>query len=119
MQSTTFSTPECLVLQICPDEIAGEITVHGNKYRRTAAYVYLPNIKPGTTFSCPLNYFQESCSLPDKWIMDDSGNKIELTNISNLEKVVVTIKMNGVEEKINVPQYISLKLFDYFKLDIE
>ena len=119
MQSTNFSTPECLVLQICPQELAGETEVNGKKYKRTAAFIFLPNSKPGETLSCPLNYFQDSCSVQEKWIKNDSGEKLILSNIDKLNRVIITKKSNGVEEKINISDYISHKLFDYFNFDVE
>lgn len=119
MQSTNFSTPECLVLQICPQELAGDAEVNGKKYKRTAAFIFLPNSKPGETLSCPLNYFQESSSIPEKWIKNDAGEKLTLNSIDKLNKVVITKLNNGVEEKINIPDEIPHKLFDYFNFDIE
>ena len=119
MQSTNFSAPDCIVLQICSQEIAGETTVNGKSYRRTAAYIFLPNSKPGKTISCPLNYFQESCSIPQKWIQNDQGVKIPLTNIEKLSRVVITKKTNAVEEKINISDSISNRLFNYFKFDVD
>lgn len=117
--STNFSTLDCIVLQICPEEIAGETIVNEKKYKRTAAFVFLPNTEPGNTLSCPLNYFQESCSISEKWIKDDSCKKIKLTNIDRLSKVVITKKSHDIEEVINLSEYISRKLFDYFKYDVE
>lgn len=119
MQSTNFSTPQCLVLQICPEELAGETELDGKKYRRIASYVFLPNSKPGTTISCPLNYFQESCSIPLKWIKDDSGKKLQLNSIDKLNKVILTKKINTIEVKIDILDYVSFKLFDYFNFDVE
>ena len=69
MQSTNYSTNESIVLQVCPEETAGETAINGNKYRRTAAYIFLPHSKTGLTVSCPLNYFQESCSISEKWVL--------------------------------------------------
>ncbi len=90
MQSTNFSTTENIVLQICPQKLAGETTVNGKKYKRTAAFIFLPNSSSGTPISCPLNYFQDSCSIPGKWIKNDSGQKLKLENIDKLRKVILT-----------------------------
>lgn len=119
LQSTNFSAPDCIVLQICTQEIAGETIVNGKSYRRTAAFIFLPNSKPGTTISCPLNYFQESCSIPEKWIQNDQGVRIPLTNIDKLSKVIITKKSNAVEEKIQISDSITTRLFNYFKLDVD
>jgi hypothetical protein len=119
MQSTKYSTPESIVLQICPKELAGETEINGKKYRRIAAFIFLPNSKPGTTISCPLNYFQESCSLPGKWIQIDSGQKVKLDNLDKLQTVIVTKKNNSNEEKVDLADSISQKLFDYFNFDVE
>jgi hypothetical protein len=118
MQSTNFSTIECIVIQICPQELAGETTVNGKKFKRTAAFVFLPNSKPGTTISCPLNYFQESCSITQKWIKSDSGQRIKLESLDQLSKVIITKKVDGIESEIYLPEFFSKKLFDYFALDI-
>lgn len=119
MQSTNFSAPDCIVLQICSQEFAGETTINGKSYRRTAAFIFLPGSGTGTTISCPLNYFQESCSIPQKWIQNDQGTRISLTNIDKLSRVVITKKTKSAEEKINISESVSNRLFNYFKLDVE
>ncbi len=119
MQSTNYSTPESIVLQICPEELTGETEINRKKYRRMAAFIFLPNSKPGTTISCPLNYFQESCSIPGKWIENDIGKKLKLDNLDKLNTVIVTKKNHGKEEKIDLADNVSLKLFDYFNFDVE
>jgi hypothetical protein len=119
MQCTNFSTTENIVLQICPQELAGETTVNGKKYKRTAAFIFLPDSNPGTTISCPLNYFQDSCSIPGKWIKNDSGQKLKLANIDKLRKVILTQKVDGVETEVSLSDNVSKRLFQYFSLDIE
>jgi len=118
MQSTNFSTLENIVLQICPQELSGETTVNGKKYMRTAAFIFLPNSKPGTTISCPLNYFQECCSIKEKWIKDDSVQRIKLESIDKLRKVTITKKVDSIETEICIPELILTKLFEYFSFDI-
>ncbi len=117
-RSTNFSDQETLVLQILPQETSGIIRVNGKEALRTYAEVYIPNSKPGLTISCPLNYFQDSVSLLEKWIIYDSSDTINLDGIDNLNKVIVTIKINDEERIIPIPINYSKRLLDYFKLDI-
>lgn len=119
MQSTNFSTTECVVLQICPQELAGETSVNGKKYRRTAAYVFLPGSKTETIICCPLNYFQESCSILQKWIENESRQRIRLESLDQLSKIIITKKVDGDETEVCLPEFISKRLFDYFNLDIK
>lgn len=115
--STNFSTPETLVLQILPEIKMGKTTVHGKETYRTSAIVFIPN-DSGGTISCPLNYFQESVSLPEKWILNDLGQKIEIINADKFKKVIVTIKIQGKELMIDLPVEYPKRIFDYFMLDI-
>lgn len=123
MQSTNYSTPESIVLQICPEELPeelkGELEINGKKFKPTTAFIFLPDMKPGTTIFCPLNYFQESSSIPEKWIQDDLGQKLKLNNLDKLNTVIITKKNRGKEEKINLSDNVSRKLFDYFNFDVE
>jgi len=114
---TSHSNSTQLVLQITPELNAGDILIAGQKYRRTASFVYIPKNNPYYTH-CPLNYFQESVSLPGKWILDDSNSKLKLDFIDNLNEVVITELANGVENLITRPSIFLSRLLDYFKLDI-
>lgn len=117
--STIFTTPETVVLQILPDVRIGKTTVNGKEAYRTSAHVFIPNPNnPGSTISCPENYFQQNVSLPEKWILNDSGQKITISNAHRLNKVVVTKKVNGKEEIIDLPDKYPQRLMNYFNLDI-
>lgn len=116
--STKFSSPETLVLQILTDDIKiGKTTVYGKEAYRSTVFVFIPN-GSGSTISCPLNYFQESVSLPEKWILNDSKEKIEISKTDNFKRIIVTKKTNGIEEIIELPNEYSKRLFDYFMLDV-
>lgn len=115
--STKFSSRETLVLQILTDIKIGKSTVHGKEAFRSYALVFIPN-SSGGTISCPLNYFQESVSLPEKWIINDAKQKVEISNADNFKRIIVTKKTNGIEEIIKLPNEYSKRLFDYFMLDV-
>jgi hypothetical protein len=67
---TSFSTSETLVLQILPDVRIGKTTVNGKVAYNTVGYVFiLKPDNPNYYIGCPLNYFQQSVSLPEKWIL--------------------------------------------------
>ncbi|MGI8788889.1 MAG: hypothetical protein ACR2HG_14195 [Pyrinomonadaceae bacterium] len=117
--STFFSSPETLVLQILPEIESVKILVNGREAFRIYALVFIPDpYNTGKTISCPMNYFQESVSLPEKWILNDSFKKIELSNADKLKKVIITKKINGNEEKINLPDKYSERILDYFNADV-
>jgi hypothetical protein len=115
--STKFSSRETLVLQILTDIKVGKSTVHGKEAFRSYVLVFIPN-SSGGTISCPLNYFQESVSLPEKWFINDVKQKIEISNVDNLKKIIMTKKTNGIEDIIELPNEYSKRLFDYFMLDV-
>jgi len=106
----------------CPTNLSSRIrrrnNGNGKMYKRTASYIFLPNSKPGTAISCPLNYFQDSCSISEKWIKNDHGHKMKLENLNQLSKVVITKKVDGVESEICLTESFSKRLFDYFNLDL-
>lgn len=118
-ESTSFSAPETIVLQILTDVRIGKTTVNGKEAYNTCGYVFIPKPdNPGYYISCPLKYFQQSVSLPEKWILDDSGNKIHLNNTDKFTKVIITKKINGKEEIIDLPEEYSGRIMNYFNLDI-
>lgn len=106
-----------LVLQIIPEMAFGPVQVDIRQYNRTAAHIYIPKDDHGK-ISCPLNYFQENASLPEKWISDDKGAKIKLENINSLRSVVVTELRNNLESKLDIPIEYQNRLLDYLNLDI-
>jgi len=114
--TSSYSNYETLVLQIIPEIECGQIQINGQFAQKICANIFIPN--SNNSISCPLNYFQENASLPDKWINNDSGEKLILENIDNLIKVTVTIKLSGKEEKIDLPDSIDTGLLDYFNQDI-
>jgi len=116
--STSYSDRHTLVLQILPGLKGAEMQVNGKSAFRTLAMIFLPTVYPNQTLSCPINYFQENASLSGKWIVDDSLKKMELTGIENLSRVIVTKKINGKEELLNLPLAYAPRLFEYFMLDI-
>ncbi|MBK8548124.1 MAG: hypothetical protein IPL63_12365 [Saprospiraceae bacterium] len=117
--TTSFSDSETIVLQILPDVRIGKTIVNGNEAYRTYGHVFIPKTNnPGYYIHCPLNYFQQSVSLPEKWILDDSGNKLHLSNTDKLTKVIITKKVNGKEEEIELPEEYLGRIMNYFNLDI-
>jgi hypothetical protein len=82
-----------------------------------AAYVILPNSE-SATISCAINYFQESASLPGKWILDDMGNRINLNYINNLIRFQLTIMKQDSEVLTKLPSLYESRLLEYFMLDI-
>lgn len=115
--TTSYSNLNTLVLQITPDIKAGNATMFGLEYQRTAAWIIIPETN-SRYIHCPLNYFQESASLPGKWILNDINNRITFDSTSNLNKVIITEFKNGVEQLISIPANFNTRLFDYFKFDI-
>lgn len=117
--TTSFSTPETLVLQILPEVRIGTTTVNGKQAYNTWGNVFIPKPdNPGYYIHCPLHYFQQSVSLPEKWILDDYGNRIHLSNTDKLTKVIITKKTNGKEQVIDLPEEYLARIMNYFNLDI-
>jgi len=117
--STSYSSPAALVLQILPDKKIGKTTVNGKEAYRSYALIFIPNPDiTGSTISCPLNYFQESASLPENWILNDSGQKINISNANKFKSVILTKKVNGQEEIIDLPDEYSERILNYFYLDV-
>lgn len=117
--STSFSNPDTIVIQFAPNENAGMENINRNKEYRTSAFVFIPDPKKlGNTISCPLNYFQESASILDGYILNDVQQRINIKNGSNFDKVIITKKINNNEEKVVLPDGYSKRLLDYFNLDI-
>ena len=115
--TSSYSNPSRLVLQIIPELQCGLTQVGDQQASRTAVMVFIPKTN-SFYISCPLNYFQERVSLTRKWILDDKNNKINLEFINNLNKVIITEAVNGVENIINIPTHYNKRLLNYFKLDI-
>ena len=117
--NTGFSSIKNLVIQLVPSSDAGEIQINGRRSKRTTAMVFIPKLD-GSTYSCPLNYFQDFCSLTEQWILDDKSHKINLNGINNLAKVIITTKDFKKEEiEIDISKQMKRKLLRYFKLDIQ
>lgn len=117
MHIDTINTDKfTILLQITPETPFGPVQVDNRQYNRTAAYIYIP-ATPGNIL-CPLNYFQENVSLPEKWIRDDRGAKLKLENINSLRSVVVTELRNNLESKLDIPIEYQNRLLDYLNLDI-
>ncbi len=114
---STYCSSSTGVIQVLPQLQCGQTEVNGVTAQKIAAYVILPNTG-GTTISCPINYFQESTSLPYKWIIDDEGRKHNLQYIDNVSRFQLTIMENGKEFLSNIPNSYETRLFDYFMLDI-
>lgn len=115
--TSSYSNTSRLVLQIIPELQCGLTQVGDQQASRTAAMVFIPKTNP-YYIHCPLNYFQESASLIGKWIVDDKNNKFNLEFIDNLNEVIITEVVNGVENIINIPTQYNKRLLNYFKLDI-
>lgn len=105
------------VIQILPHLQCGQIQIHGITAQKIAAYVVLPNMG-STTISCPINYFQESASLPSKWIMDNIGNKLQLNSLDNLSRFMLTIMTGNAEVVCKIAPSYESRIFEYFMLDI-
>jgi hypothetical protein len=117
--STSFSNPDTIVIQFNPDENAGIMQINGNGEYRTSANVFIPDPNtPINTIGCSLNYFQDSVSIPEGWILNDNQQRININNGTSFNRVVITKKSNGIEEEIVLPVEYSEKLLDYFNLDI-
>lgn len=117
-KSTDFPYNETIILQILPENEWGYVQIKGKKAPKTFASVFIPKSEKGY-YNCPLNYFQNSVSLTEKWIINDNTQKkIVLNNINNLKRVIITIKTNDKEKKVKIPMSISERLLDYFKLGV-
>lgn len=117
--TTKYSTPDSLVMKVLPDVIAGDVQIAGKQYPSVVALMFLPN-SPWLPISCPLNYFQTHCSIPKKFIIDDSSIERTLNGINTLNKVILTVKLLDEDEKrINISELVSSKLLEYFKYDIQ
>lgn len=115
--TSLYSNPSRLVLQIIPELQCGLTQVGDRQAHRTSTMMFIPKTNP-FYIHCPLNYFQESVSLTGKWILDDKNNKFNLELIDNLNEVIVTEVVNGVENIIKIPTNYNKRLLNYFKLDI-
>lgn len=117
--STAYSSPENLVLQINPD-YSGIMMAIGNQVCQAfQSIVFIPDPShPGSTISCPLNYFQENASLAEGWILNDSNEKIQIPNSVNFQKIIVTKKINQKEVKVELSDINSRRLLKYFELDV-
>ncbi len=105
------------VIQVLPDLKWGQIQIDDRKAQKIAAYVILPDY--GTsTISCPINYFQENASLPDQWIKDDKGKLLQLGNLGNITRFLLTISTATTETICRIPTSYESRLCEYFTLDI-
>ncbi len=119
LPNTIYSDPETIVLQIIPESRITKTTVNKKIAYNTTAYVFFPNPNCSKGYIyCSFNQFQKKVSLTEKWFMDDLGRKNNIYNADNFHKVVITRKINGVEEKICLPEYYPQRILEYFKLDI-
>ncbi len=116
--STVYSSPETLVLQILPKLEGYSMQIHGKLAQRTLAIIFFPDSKHGQSIKCPLTYFQESCSLPEKWILNDDSQKIHLNDIDKLQRVIITKKIEERENILPISNNYAARLLDYFRLDI-
>ena len=73
--STKFSDSEQIVLQITPSLGLNIISVNNKKAQEISAFIFLPTPVPGESIICDLRYFQDSCSIPDRWIFNNDGQK--------------------------------------------
>lgn len=105
------------VLQIAPQIKAGDVQIENRQVNRIAALVYIPKSDQGNIF-CPLNYFQQSASVPEKWILDDHGQKFHLDGIESVYTMTVSELKNGSENRLEIPVSYQNRLFEYFKLDV-
>lgn len=118
-QSTSYSKPEILVLQILPKESQfGLMQINGKEAQRKDSLIFIPKSQIPETISCPLNYFQQSSSLTGKWINGDSSEKIMLDGIDNLREVIVTVKIKDEEAILHLPHNYGVRILNYLKLDI-
>lgn len=116
--STNYSNIETIVLQILPEVKSGTIVIN-NVYATTIqSWFYIPKVKSGYYIMCPFVYFQTDGSFPGKWINNDIKQKITLTGIDSVKKVLITYKSDNIEEVMDLPQALNLRLLEYLKLDI-
>ena len=106
-----------LVLQITPEMSAGAVQIGERIYKRTAAWIYIPKSNVGSIF-CPLNYFQQSASIPGKWILNNTGQRVILDGISSLNEVTVSELRNDSEIELEIPLNYQIRLYDYFNFDV-
>jgi len=110
-------SPSTAVIQILPHLQCGQMAINSRTAQKIAAYVVLPNTG-GTTISCPINYFQESASLPGKWIRDDSGKKIHLNSLGSISRFLLTISSASTESICRIAASYESRIYEYFMLDI-
>ncbi len=118
IDTTEFATPTNLVLQVTPGTLAGKVQVHGREWKRTKAMVFLPKKEKGF-FSCPLNYFQDSCSIPFKWIENDRKERVPLDGINGVARVIVSVKKDKSEERVQLSEHVEKAMFDYFAFNVK
>ncbi|WP_351015078.1 hypothetical protein [Shewanella sp. AC91-MNA-CIBAN-0169] len=111
---TNFSSSKNLVMQIHVNSfVDGVMTVYGRTVNRLEVHIFIPS--QGKSIICPLNYFQDSCSLAQAWILNDDNQKVPLEGISEVEKVIITKCISSLESEVIIPEIISSRLLAYFK----
>lgn len=117
--ATKFSNATRLVLQVNPVSHIGGVKIEGRIRPRVEAGVFIPKDGDGNFIWCPFNYFQEHASLKDKYIKDDSNNKMALEYVDSLKEVIVTKAQIGHETEIPLSADYKRKLLEYLKFDIQ
>jgi len=113
---TNFSSRENLVMQVHTCSEQGGVTVDGVTESRIEAWMIIPK-QDGTKIFCPLNYFQNSCSLAEEWILDDNKQQIVLDGVSELKKLIISTFRAGHETVVSIPEDMSSRLLEYFEGD--
>jgi hypothetical protein len=114
---TEYSSENNLVLQIIPELENGKMIIDGRQSEKVSVIVFIPKLD-GTKIWCPFNYFQDNCSINEKFIISDNGSKMVLDGINELKKIITTIKANNSETELNISENTKVRLLEYFKLDM-
>jgi hypothetical protein len=117
MMDTEYSSKNNLVLQIVPEIENGNMIIDGRQSEKVSVIVFIPKLD-GIKIWCPFDYFQDNCSINEKFIFLDNGSKIVLDGINKLKEVIITIKANNIETELNISKSTKFRLLEYFKLDM-
>ena len=114
--TSRFCDATTTVIQIHSGVYCGQIAVADRRARRMASWMILPGANG--TLACPLNYFQEHASLPEGWIADDKGKRIDLGDARQIVSMTVTVTENSRESECALAENLKTNLLSYFMMDI-
>jgi hypothetical protein len=116
--STKFISKETIVIQFFPGVLIGRIDVANKVAKTNLAQVFIP--KPNSNndyYSKSLDDYLNDVFLSDGYLLDDNGQQ-KRVEVGDLNKVIITKKIDNNEIIIDLPDQVEKKLLEYLILDV-